>query len=417
MPKLIHPSAIANNAAASSADRTAAAFAEQQNANADDGIDGGNNGPTINGMSNNLTARILGFLSYRDIMRSRICCRKFRDAARNTIVPWVDDSRPYSIMRESGEHKYCDGEEPNEEMAANTSNYTTHDIQIISSFRKLRSLVFSSVPLNGRYPSLFNFPLLQTLTITSCYNLRFDLEMLSGLPSLKELRCSCSRNAMTGNIKSLRVIKDTLENVDFWRCGNIEGDFMDLADFPRLKALKMSNCSAVTGDIREIGESDFPKLKTLELGSGVIGVKYHEFQRISDVPSAVEATLRLKQRDPPLIHHLGFGGCYWNLSRDSPDWYDSNGEGGYPPPPFSIDFVRVGSRIGWRWRAENIYNRGSNSCEINWLDPEPDRESNCYDVYIRELQSIQEDIFCFEGYHQPPTEEEYKRLCEEYYGI
>jgi len=91
---------------------------------------------------------------------------------------------------------------------------------------------------------------------------------------------------------------------------------------------------------------------------------------------------------------------------------------GYPPPPFFIDFVQVGTRVGWRWNVTRAsYSDSSNSCEINWLDPEPDSESNDYDVYIRELQSIQEDIFCFEGYQSPPSEEEYKRLCEEYYGI
>ena len=58
-----------------------------------------------------------------------------------------------------------------------------------------------------------------------------------------------------------------------------------------------------------------------------------------------------------------------------------------------------------------------NSCEINWLGPEPDRENSGYEVYDQELQSMQEDIFCFEGYHQPPAQDDYKRLCEEYYGI
>ncbi len=47
--------------------------------------------PTISEMSNKLTSSILGFLGYKDIMRSRICCKKFRDAARITMVPWADN--------------------------------------------------------------------------------------------------------------------------------------------------------------------------------------------------------------------------------------------------------------------------------------------------------------------------------------
>ena len=36
----------------------------------------------------------------------------------------------------------------------------THDINIISNFSKLRILEIYRVELNGRYPVLFNFPLL-----------------------------------------------------------------------------------------------------------------------------------------------------------------------------------------------------------------------------------------------------------------
>eukprot|EP00984_Skeletonema_dohrnii_P019759 scaffold9511_cov182-Skeletonema_dohrnii-CCMP3373.AAC.16 len=425
-------------------------IAEQPSSNADDGIidsllDDSANNPTIHGMSNSLTATILGFLGYKDIMRSRICCKKFRDAARSTIVPWADGESYDSIVMETQfrvdsvkkhkamvamstalpnlqqirlydigtKHKYCDGKDPDEGKAASTDDWTTHDIQTISKFTKLRSLTIFESPLNGRYPVLFKFPLLQKLEIKYCSYLKWDLNALTGLSSLKELT-ALDNNYLTGNIKSLSVLKDTLEKVYIRFC-KIEGDFMDLAAFPRLKSLNLTKCSLMTGDMRKIGESDFPKLEELELGEVVIGTKYHQFQHISDVPSTAEAIYRLNRRDPPLIRNLVC--IYWGLSRDSPDWYAKNGENGHPPPPFSIDFVRAGSRVGWRWKAIYAYNRVTNSCEINWLDPEPDRENSDCDVYIRELQSIQEDVFCFEGFHQPPNEEEYKRVCEEYYGI
>ena len=451
-PKVIDPGA---SVAVAVAELEADRIAKHPNSNADIGI---GNDPTINGMSNNITAKILGFLGYKDIMRSRICCKKFRDAARNTIVPWVDDERKRSysysysnslprsywetrfcvssvqkhkamvaissalpnlqqiIISNIGYtgHKYSDGEDPDERRAAQTANWTILDIEIISNFSKLRSLEISGAPLNGRYPSLLNFPLLQKLVVMNCPTLKLDMAMLAGLPSLKELEVGRLESS-TGNINSLSALKVTLEKLNFSHCGKIEGDIMDLADFPRLKSVKLSDCSEVTGDVREIGEHDFPKLEELKLGAGVIGSSYHEFQVASDVPSVVEAIYRLRQREPSLIPNLG--SLHWKLSRDSPEWYDSSDEHGHPPPPFCIDLFQVGSRVGWRWKTEYRYNRGSNSCEINWLDPEPARESSDYDVYIRELQSVQEDIFCFEGYHQPPTEAEYKRLCEEYYGI
>lgn len=242
-----------------------------------------------------------------------------------------------------------------------------------------------------------------------------DLKMLNGLPSLKEL--SVSQTPLTGNIKSLAVLKNTLERVDMPYCREIEGDFKDLADFPLLKYLNFHNTSLVTGDLRDIGENDFPMLEYLDLGKGVVGSTLHQFQRISDVPTVAAAIHRLKQRDPPFISNLKM--FCWSLSRDSPEWYASNGERGHPSSPFSIGFVQVGTRVGWRWKSNvgYMYGYGTNACEINWLDPEPDRESNDYEVYTRESQSLQEDIYCFEGYHQPPSQDEYKRLCEEYYGI
>ena len=434
------PSATA--AAMTAADQITASSGTVNN-NADDA--------SIHGMSNKLTETIFGFLGYKDIMKARICCRKFREAARNTIVPWAEydygkNSYTRSQCVESqicidcvkkhkavvamstalpniqqlsvctiwgpgrgDPDKYCDGEDPNEERTAKTADWNEHDIQMISKFTKLRDLRISSSYLNGRYPIFFNFPLMEKLSIEYCPHLKWDLKLLVGLPSLRELYVS-SGGEMTGNIKILSALKKILEKVRLSGCSKIEGDFMSLADFPLLKVLNLSNCSLVTGDVRDIGEGDFPMLTELSVGSGIVGSEYHRFQRIADAPSVMQAIHRLKQRNPPLLSDYSRW-TTWSLSRDSPEWYDSNGERGHPKPPFYIDFVRVGSRVGWRWKS------GTNSCEINWLDSEPERDSSDYDDYLRELQSIQEEIFCFEGYHQPPSQDDYKRLCEEFYGI
>jgi len=63
-------------------------------------------------------------------------------------------------------------------------------------------------------------------------------------------------DALTGNVTSLRALKDTLEKVRIWSCPNLVGNFMDLADFPRLKRLNFDG-TAVTGDIRDIREHDY----------------------------------------------------------------------------------------------------------------------------------------------------------------
>ncbi len=64
---------------------------------------------------------------------------------------------------------------------------------------------------------------------------------------LKELDCIMNSH-LTGNINSLRVLKDTLEKVTINSCWNVEGNFIDLADFPHLKELNL-RWTAMTGDI------------------------------------------------------------------------------------------------------------------------------------------------------------------------
>ena len=102
------------------------------------------------------------------------------------------------------------------------------------------------------------------------------------------------------------------------------------------------------------------------------------------------------------------------LSRGSPDWYERAVDVSFVghPPPFRIRLVKAGSRIGYRWESENYLRQtsGSNPCEVNWLDPEPDRESSDYDEYIEDLQVINSQVGLYRGFHQPPTEEEYLRL-------
>jgi hypothetical protein len=193
-------------------------------------------------------------------------------------------------------------------------------------------------PLNGRYPSLFNFPLLQSLNVNYCPNLKWDLEMLAGLPLLKELDFVYNDN-LTGNIKSLRVLKDTLTHVTIEDSYRVVGNFMDLADFPKLKHLDLRH-TAVIGDIREVGEQDFSALIELALPDTVYGGTGYEFQCISDAHDIISTLYTIKKQRPTLQIDW-----YGKLSEDSPDWYEGF-EGSDDTPPFSIRFVQAGSRVG-----------------------------------------------------------------------
>ena len=226
--------------------------------------------------------------------------------------------------------------------------------------------------------------------------------MLAGMPALKELY-SEGISLLTGNIKSLRVLKDTLEKVDFSFCFYVEGNFMDLADFPHLKELNLDE-TAVRGDIRDIRDIDFPKLEQLTLPNTVYGGKGYEFQRISDGPDLIRTLYLFRQHHPTML----MKDWYAELSEESPDWYSIMYEF---RTPFYIFFVEAGSRVGYQWRNDD-----GNACEVNWLDPEPDKGSSDYSKYIQDLQDLERNVNFFRGFYQPPTEEEYNRLWEEFFS-
>jgi len=386
---------------------------------------------TIDQLEDNLLADVFGWLSVEEIMGKRCVCNKWKEAAKKTIVPPTDFFRvnskeKYNAMTVMTRampnlqqiwigylgyfHKYNDGEDPDEGWAAIFAGHSSHDIGIISNFSRLKDLKLWNTLLNGRYPFLFNsFPLLQKLDISQCDYLKWDLEMLAGMPLLKELEC-CSNKGVTGNINSLRVLKNTLEKVRIVSCPRVEGNFMDLADFPHLKEMNLER-TAVIGDIRDIiDENDFSSLEHLNLPESVYGGAGCEFQRISDGTALIRAVCLLKKQRPALImDSLFHPNWYVVLSEDSPDSYEE------PPdrlsPPFCIHIVQAGSRLGYQWYATL-----GNTCEVNWLDAEPDRESSDYRKYIEELQAIELFVEFYRGFHQPPTEEEYRRLLDERHG-
>ena len=410
-------------------------------------------------------AIIFSFLSHKDIMRARVCT-SWRQAAKKTLVMSgfnIGSVRSYNAIRAMSTalpklqkiritnidegHKFSDGENPDKARARRTANYITHDINVIAGFTQLRSLVIcprltpysSNPPLNGSYPLLFNFRMLRNLRMAGC-GIKWDLEMLSALPCLKKLYC-WGNAQLTGNLISLRPLKDNLAEVYIRQCSEVEGSFMALADFPRLRKLELFR-TRVEGDIRDIRGHDFPVIKILDLPSTVQGGHEYKFQRISDVPSFMQALRLLLQRTPTLfkqhriddVHH--YKGLNWRLSEDSPDWYsdlefvqrewdlllDKNHCEKLPPsPPFDLQLIHSGSRLGWTWYG---YRHGfcedgqykQSSCEINWLDPESEQSESSgrfNETCIVDLQTIQKHVDFYKGYHEPPNESEYFRLYYE----
>jgi hypothetical protein len=136
----------------------------------------------------------------------------------------------------------------------------------------------------------------------------------------------------------------------------------------------------------------------------------YEFRSISDAPKLIRTIYLLKKQHQTA---LLISRVHFILSRNSPDWYGPTREEAEglenDSPPFDIQFVEAGSRIGYRWQTH-----GCNPCEVNWLDPEPDTASSDYANYREELQVIESEVNMYREFYKPPTEEEYNRLCEEW---
>jgi len=382
-------------------------------------------------------ANIFGCLGPIEILHLRRVCKTWNDAAKNTIVPLTDfkvhDIDSYNTMRtmatalpnlqqlELGSlthilthinssrigPRYVNGEDPDEEEALRSINDITYEVDMVSNFTKLRVLKLENACLNGKYPYLFNFPL-QKLTISHCGYLKWDLGVLAGFPLLKEFHCTRS-HLLTGNISSLRVLKDTLERLTIAACPQVEGNFMDLADFPQLKSLIIRQMDFITGDIHGMSETSFPKLENLILPKNVYGGQEYTIMRISEAKDLIATIFSIKKQ--PHRHPSLFEDFNWYLSESSPDWYQE--EFWYP---FSCCIVRAGSRLGWRWERKFEYTPDYHF-EVNWLDPLPAKGSSEYQSYTEALQDMQSrmDRFpFFKGFHQPPTEEVFNRLERQY---
>ncbi len=385
-------------------------------------------------------ATIFSFLHWKDIFRARVC-KKWKEATEQTFVaptstnqrgwevpeinvhtwymyialPWLVKALPnLQQLRLAGtglgeRFLFQEGEDPESrhglsalhEPSANSPTPLKIDLSIISKFNNLQHLYLEKLDvLNGKYPFFFQFPRLQKLRIYGGSFLRWDLEMLSGLPMLQDLYVA-HNHRLTGNIKSIRVLKKTLRKLTIASCWKVEGDLMELADFEHLEEVSLVN-TKVTGDIREIKDDAFPKLIELDLPDGVYGGT--RFDHIREAPELMRALYCLIKRKPTL-----FQTRRWGLNRESEEFYEANCHH-TRDPPFHVEFKKVGKRQGWKWT--NCVNGGD--CEMNWLDPEPDKNSDDYADYVKELKEAnRREVGFYRGFHEPPSEEEHRQLCRD----
>ena len=171
---------------------------------------------------------------------------------------------------------------------------------------------------------------------------------------------------------------------------------MHLSDFPNLEQLDLSQTSVV-GDVGRIKDGHFSKIKYLDLPKECFSL-----DQVDDAAVVMQASCCLMRTNGARIGEHRYP---WILSNNSSDYYPMD-IFSLLEPPFHVQTVKAGSRIGWRWTNGRAYG----SCETNLVNPEPVKEDSDYYKYMREMKSLQADVQSFRGFFKPPTLEEYQRL-------
>lgn len=100
--------------------------------------------------------------------------------------------------------------------------------------------------------------------------------MLTGMPSIEKLYLSWS--GATGSISDLLFLNNTLRELTIVSSVNagdakIGGNFMDLTEFVLLEMINLRWATEVLGDVSDIQESDFPRVKKLDLPGVLLSIK------------------------------------------------------------------------------------------------------------------------------------------------
>lgn len=156
----------------------------------------------------------------------------------------------------------------------------------------------------------------------------------------------------------------------------------------------------VTTNIHDIQPTDFPAIRGLEISDLVRGPS-----SIPEAPLLMQRKYLWMKRFPFLTIAL-VGRSDFPLNRRSPDWHPSRNRYDSKSPPLSVEFVKAGPRLGWKWTNRKLFG----SCETQWLDPEPLPSDEGYEKYIVESKRQQVDVRLYRGFHRPPTQAEHAQI-------
>lgn len=397
-------------------------------------------------------ARILGFLDWRQVLRCRRVCATWKTAVTHTpvaemvVVLATADRHPDRGLRRVLSSMPRLRSLTLEQRVGGTP-LTDEDVtDALTPLRHLRHLTCretTSLRHCLTDPAVFTSTLV-SLNLHNCQRLQWRLDdVATRLPHLTDLRAVNNRRCH-GTLSDLRPLASRrLEVLDLSGCTAVTGDWLDLARHDddddtasRLRWFGFTR-TAVHGDVRDLllpprrgqtGEEGrrhcshhYPALRALGLPHTVYGAG--ELRRVHHAADVMRARHVIRRQsttadddDDVVVPIYPFR---LRLSEHSPDYHERVEQRLYASerdPPFHIEQIVVadGVRCGWRWS-----NLLGGCCAIHWLDPEPTttngHPSHAVDAYETELAQIREECAdsLFSDFWDPPTPEEYERLCRE----
>ena len=363
-------------------------------------------------LTNELVARVLGFLGFRDVLRARVC-RSLRAASKLVTVNegLVVQNEPLA----SNLAKFGRDVLPKVEEVLVGSSLTralSFDVDQLRSLEHLKRLeiLFDDRTFGRAFDTIFQLDRLERLVVRSMDNrhmiLPFNLTRIARLTKLRELRLDSI--ICNGDLSSLAG----LEKLEYLRLNSVlnSGNLMSLANLPSLSLLNLQNCRSFEGDIRDIEPHHFPSLKILKIfDTRIYGRPGTKLMSVDDASIFFTAWSRVLSHPRPMSTLEG-GKLPWAvLDKSSAEYYEAGRWTVFARhPPFTATMIRVGQRLGYRWR-----NQSGQACDICWLDPEPSSDDADYDAYWASLYQLERKHrhSIYRGHSRPPTREEWQQIA------
>eukprot|EP00562_Extubocellulus_spinifer_P031050 CAMPEP_0178710804 /NCGR_PEP_ID=MMETSP0699-20121125/17978_1 /TAXON_ID=265572 /ORGANISM="Extubocellulus spinifer, Strain CCMP396" /LENGTH=602 /DNA_ID=CAMNT_0020359381 /DNA_START=340 /DNA_END=2151 /DNA_ORIENTATION=+ len=205
---------------------------------------------SVGSLSQGSLVRVLDYLTWTNILAGRAVCATWRDTARHAM-PYVfidGDTGIEFISRLTSLRSLL----PKTRELSLSCAGEISSIRPVVGFKHLRSLNVYGASLSGSHPYLFQMPTLEVLKTAVNEHFEWDLEALSGLPRLKELRCYGNQR-LTGSLRSLSSLRGNLTHVDLEGCVQVTGTLADIGDLCHtLVRLSLEGCEQVTGTLNDL---------------------------------------------------------------------------------------------------------------------------------------------------------------------